>query len=399
MKHNWNEAQEKVDAGVLAGNISSSTSDVSRYLGIPYETVRDAVTRGDLSLNVEVETLVTETNQHFVMVPADDYTEARTMLDGMGYDKEQWIVDRVNVGVFKEHTSHRFTLRSKGITPKYPVLRPVEVNLGSTERKLAEKLDPDLAVILPDLHFGFIDDEPIHNVEAIEAALDYIHAHMPRRIVLTGDLLDFTEWSTKFMVKPEHVNQTQKALNHLNIFLATLRKLAPDAIIDALEGNHDVRFANYLMQKVPQAFQLKTTEGHSITQVSTYVNFRENNIGWIAGYPDNETNVFSPFIKRPVRAIHGHRVGQPPGKSAELHSLPDTSTVFGHIHRAELIWHEGANFTKYFSMSPGTLCRIDGVVPGSKKRNNWMNGIGVLRNYGHFVSPHIAYFGSDGVFR
>jgi len=101
----------------------------------------------------------------------------------------------------------------------------------------------------------------------------------------------------------------------------------------------------------------------------------ELGVNWVGDYPDGEYQLDTHLV-----AMHGVNTKSKPGASVgTLAETREESTVIGHIHRIELatrtVYFNG--FARYVtSMSPGCLCRIDGVVPGVQKKQNWQQGIG-----------------------
>ena len=76
--------------------------------------------------------------------------------------------------------------------------------------------------------------------------------------------------------------------------------------------------------------------------------------------------------------IHGETASGRPLKTADkILEERVTSVVFGHVHRREMATKR-TEAGEVFAASPGCLCRIDGAVPGSTERHNWLQGIVVV---------------------
>jgi hypothetical protein len=148
-----------------------------------------------------------------------------------------------------------------------------------------------------------------------------------------------------------------------------------------------MRFKNYLMRKLPEAFQLRTNIGQEITDIRTYIDFGSLDIEYVDGYPNNEVAVTDQTV-----AIHGHRTSSVPGKTADLHFRHESNVVFGHIHRAELVYRRGVDNSRKFSACPGTMCKIDGTAPGSKVRNDWSMGVLMVEASSRGDLPYILPF-------
>jgi predicted phosphodiesterase len=98
-------------------------------------------------------------------------------------------------------------------------------------------------LLLSDIHV------PYHNIQALTLALKYGLEHEVNTILLNGDIIDFYAIS-RFEKDPRKRNFGHEVLMTRQ-FLATLRKLFPNAAIYYKCGNHDVRYDHYIMRNAP----------------------------------------------------------------------------------------------------------------------------------------------------
>jgi len=238
-----------------------------------------------------------------------------------------------------------------------------------------------VALIVPDIHVGFHGSEPLHDTAAMEAVLDAARAVKPSEVIMLGDNLDLASWSTKFLVSPEDRATTQLAMITLREWLVRLRAIVGRTVpIIWLEGNHEQRIQKYLMAMAPEAMGL-TPVGSKYSALSIpslmALDAPAVNVQYIGPYGA----AYWLWGANGVECTHGDLVRSQGGQTvaARLQSRP-FHTCFGHIHRTEMAsrtihTYEGTKIIH--SMSPGTLARLDGIVPGSPCPN-WQNGFGLI---------------------
>lgn len=253
------------------------------------------------------------------------------------------------------------------------------------------KHDPDwkTAVIFPDAQRPFADKAAV-NV-AMQILTDVQAENGVDRIIHLGDDLDLPEFG-KHRTAPDAMGSLAEALNDQYQNHALERAICPDAEIDYLAGNHEARLTNWLVDNAPQIIGLRRA-GESGEQPVLSIPFLcrldELDVNYIDPYPEGEVWLNSHF-----RAIHGTIVkGAKGGTAAGYLTKGDVSTVYGHIHRSELLYQTRHTFNgprTYLAGSPGCLCDISGSVPstrsgitaegkqGMRGTEDWQNGIWVV---------------------
>ncbi len=142
-------------------------------------------------------------------------------------------------------------------------------------------------LLLSDIHV------PYHNIQALTLALKYGLENEVNTILLNGDVIDFYAIS-RFEKDPRKRNFGHEVLMTRQ-FLATLRKLFPNAAIYYKCGNHDVRYDHYIMRNAPDLLGMDEFNFESLMKLD------ELNITFI---PDKQI-----IHAGKLTILHGHELG------------------------------------------------------------------------------------------
>lgn len=239
------------------------------------------------------------------------------------------------------------------------------------------------ALIIPDSQHGFRRLpggylEPMHDRAACDLAVQMAALLQPEEIVFLGDHLDLAEWSSKFPRPVELVDTTQPALRELHWWIRQIRTVAPSARIRYLEGNHEARICKLLVERTPAAASLTPVgEAEPAMSVSRLLALEDLDVEYVGPYGAES------WLWDRVRVSHGttHRHGGG-ATSAAVVKTATHSEVFGHVHKVEYAQRtvtspRGPRLVT--AMSPGSLCRGDGIVPGARNgaHEDWQHGLGV----------------------
>ncbi|RTK94036.1 hypothetical protein EKI60_04750 [Candidatus Saccharibacteria bacterium] len=254
------------------------------------------------------------------------------------------------------------------------------ISVQSTTRGTKDE-NIGLAISLPDMQIGYHRDNK-GNLLTLqdESAIDISHQIIADLeategidlIVMQGDNADFAEFG-KYSVPPSLQGNTQVTIDRLGAEGATLRKLTPQAKIVYLEGNHEYRVNKTLTDKIPNLIGVsRSGEDKPVLDLSYLCRFDENNIEYLDGYPTNEF-----WASDGLRFIHGSTVKAAKGATAASVLVKGVNTVYGHLHRQELVWSVKTSRGKtenIFAGSAGTSCKTTGEVPSfhSSTRSNGM---------------------------
>jgi hypothetical protein len=288
--------------------------------------------------------------------------------------------------VWNTHTNYQANASLVRIVPvvcEFPNVQgakiiPLKFNVKIPKRKL--KVD----VILPDSQCGYKRDlntgelTPLHDLRAIAIATEIVKDIKPDRVIMLGDMLDLPDWSTHFVRSPEFYFTTQPSLNYMASWIAELRPYCKDMVY--IEGNHEKRMIDSIVQNTIQAYGIKPAnepKSAPVISVPYLLGLDKLKVQYVGNYPHGEF-----YINNNLVCIHGNKVGPKSGQSVmKLLDSPRISIIQGHVHRLEMahktVWTHGSPKI-YQAISCGTLCRIDGVVPGGGTRYNWQQGVGIV---------------------
>lgn len=245
------------------------------------------------------------------------------------------------------------------------------------------------ALIIPDSQNGYKIDRgsnkhtPLHDRKAWDLAIQAAQQTQPDEIICLGDMLDLAPFG-KYSTEPDLHFTTTPTLIELHWWLAQLRLAAPSARITYLEGNHELRLRRQLTDSLKEAVDIRPVndpEGPAALSVPRLLALDELDIHYVSPYPSAEY-----WLWDCIRFYHGTtaRKGGGASTSAVIRDA-NAHTVFGHVHRVELCAKTTTDSTGHnviYAMTPGTIARIDGVVPGATRRSDWQQGLGVA-----YISP------------
>lgn len=282
--------------------------------------------------------------------------------------------------------------------PQWPVVqpaKPITVRYTVPKTTAATPAGFKTAFIFPDIQAGFYRRTdgtlvPIHDVAAIDVALQMLAFVKPDVVIFVGDNADLAEMS-KYRLSPLFQSTVQATVDYLDQLLARVRAIVGDECeIRWVEGNHELRMSVYILDNAKAAFGIRKAgapEQWPALSIPYLCNFDHHGVQYIPGYPANRT-----WINNRLQVIHGTHVVSNGSTAHRYLAHERVSTIYGHIHRRE--WaertktgHDGP-FT-IMAMSSGCLARIDGAVPSTKggmdldgapvtNVEDWQQGIGII---------------------
>jgi hypothetical protein len=352
--------------------------------------------------NINSSTATEELNYKYITdnVVAKKPPTLKSLLEKFDVSEDEWKVTNFKVNqwdvsakeeidgriVWNTHTNYQANatlVRKIPIVCDFPSVQgakvsPLKFNVKIPKRKL--KID----VILPDSQCGYKRDlntgelTPLHDLRAISIATEIIKDIKPDRIIMLGDMLDLPDWSTHFVRSPEFYFTTQPSLDYVASWISDLRPYCDEMVY--IEGNHEKRMIDSIVQNTIQAYGIKPAnepKSAPIISVPYLLGLDKLDVQYVGNYPHGEF-----YINNNLVCIHGNKVGAKSGQSVmKLLDSPRISIIQGHVHRLEMahktVWTHGKPKI-YQAISCGTLCRIDGVVPGGGTRYNWQQGVGIV---------------------
>lgn len=245
------------------------------------------------------------------------------------------------------------------------------------------------AVIFPDAQRPFQDPAAVD--VALQVMTDVQAEHGVDHIIHLGDDLDLPDFG-RHRTAPDALGSLQGAFDDQYRTLAIERAVCPDAKIDWLGGNHEQRLTNWLVDNSPQLIGLRRAgqpETEPVLSIPFLCRLDELDVNYIDPYPEGEV-----WLNSHLRAIHGDVCKSAKGATAAAYlGKGDVSTIYGHIHRSELLYQTRHTFNgprTYLAGSPGCLCDLSGSVPssrsgvnpdgkqGMRRTEDWQNGIWVV---------------------
>ncbi len=287
--------------------------------------------------------------------------------------------------------------------PKWPVVQPApRSEIKYIVRAPSPTPTAKRYFLWPDTQIGFYRSvqtgklSPMHDLRAIDVALQMLKAFRADEVIILGDFLDLTELS-KWPQYAEFSHTTQPAINFGYLLLSHIRSIVgPTAPIKFLAGNHERRMAEYIALNAVKAHGLmaadKNLDNLDLTtfvpktwkwpmhSVPVALHLDELGVEYSAEYPAgefwaNKRNVFThapdKATKREIRAnvFHGH--------------IPEAKM------RTQTVWHHPEDGSSEFSVVaiPGLMgcglvldkaALVQNQTASNRVKMNWQQGVGTL---------------------
>ena len=248
--------------------------------------------------------------------------------------------------------------------------------------------------------------EPIHDERAIRVAQLLCRDLQPDEIINLGDTVDLAALS-HFPPDSNHFQRTLgPAFQQDHDMYAQFRTDNPHAKITEVDSNHNTRLKKFFLKQAGEFYGMKRPgDPEDEYPMFTYpfmINARHFDLNWVSGYGAAEYVYGEEYDKPPIVFKHGTTsVSNGSTASKESNANPETHVVRGHSHRTETAHRTTRSGHYLASVVVGTLCRIDGAVPGVntavddrgevvKKQQNWQNSVLVIHDYeGDYEFQHI----------
>lgn len=229
----------------------------------------------------------------------------------------------------------------------------------------------ETVLVLPDSQNGFRGDEPLHDRTAWEASLVLAELVDLDAVVLLGDMMDFSTLTKKFRKHADLVGKIGQTRDETQYWLARLTAVTPDVHTRKyLAGNHEERLNNTIVDANEDLEGLLT--------VSSLLGLEDLGYDYIGPYGQD-------WPYRGVLYTHGEKYAKFGGQtSAKYLAENSLSVVFGHCHKAEYGMRRYQQKTR-FAACPGTLARINGIVPGNSPNPDWQQGLGLVHYDGNLA--------------
>jgi hypothetical protein len=314
--------------------------------------------------------------------------------NGWGYER----IDGVPVQVPRKTVAHTIeVIPSNDEIYEQATLPDIKI-VSKGDVKPSKPAGVKVAVSVPDMQIGYFRDaDGALTTTHDEAAIDVFHQILlflqettgVDLIVNQGDNLDFPMFSNH-RTAPGYTQTTKLGIDRAGTEAQIQRDICPDSENVWIEGNHEVRLTNMIVDKLPELLIItRANEEEPVLSIPYLCRFEESKTKFVSGYPDGEY-----WASEGLRFVHGSLYSANKGGTANKYLASKVSTVFGHTHRAELL-HDRQKTkdggVSFWAGSAGCLARTDGQLPSAKtgitpggkqntspKTEDWTQGILVI---------------------
>lgn len=215
----------------------------------------------------------------------------------------------------------------------------------------------DKTIVIGDAH------APFEDASAITEIIEVIRRRRPTRIVIAGDWFDNYQLS-RFDKDPRRINALQDDIDVGRDLIATIKRAAPKARIDFLEGNHEFRLRKYICSH-PELASLRALDP------LTFFCMENLGVQW--------HNYRQALVVDGFRIVHGHLVRKRAGYTAHAYlDMYWQSGMSGHTHRLGQIWRRSGDYLVTW-IETGCLCRLNPeYLPDDSA--DWQHGYGWIEN-------------------
>jgi len=266
----------------------------------------------------------------------------------------------------------------------FPVIQPIKLDVKFPKIKIGNDKKLKRCLVIPDSQNGYNRDvvtgklEPFHDRKCWDLVLQLSKKYQPDKIVFLGDMIDLNEWSDHFIKKPEFYFTTQPAIMELTWWFSQMRMANKNAEIVYLEGNHELRLKRAIYTNMVASYNIRPVGAERpALSIPNLLSLDSMNISYIEDYPAAEYWINDNLCTR-----HGELARGGSGKTIDaILKECRSSEIIGHIHRQEMASktaHSRNKIVTYTVCCPGTISRIDGVVPSKKGRENWQQGCSMV---------------------
>jgi predicted phosphodiesterase len=242
--------------------------------------------------------------------------------------------------------------------------------------KLPEQEKNDYSkVIIDEKKIGILSDIhlPYADLDALNAAVGYLLDFGVDCIILNGDILDFYH-ASNFERNPKYRN-IKYEIDVCRLFLEQLRDTFNGIRIIFKEGNHDHRYENKILQRLPEFIDLDLTKLDVVLSLNQYeIDYVKNKRIIKAGH---------------LNILHGHEFAKgfiaPVNVARGFYLRSKANVIAGHHHRTSEHFEQDLNGKLIGAWSTGCLCELN---PYYQPINNWNHGFAVVEIDGDEFRVH-----------
>lgn len=361
-----------------------SFAAIGRHLGVSPSTVRGHASKLGVKSKARADVKINRRSDR--EVTSDDpkeWGDVEELLRRRGLDPADWLVTRARVNEWGGADGQDNSQLRVDLSPRLGLLLAASDKGWSppARAKYQGETTSGLVACLGDHH------APRHNRELHVAVCEWLRKYKPERGVILGDLLDFDQLS-RHRRTPEWTSSVQETLDTAYGILRGYIEASPGTRWQMLDGNHEDRLRNSILDHLSALFGIKRADGDADDErpvLSTPFLLRLDELGveWEApdgGYENAQINLTSELAVR-----HGWVARRGSGQSA-LSSIDHLrySVIIGHCHRQAIVHHTAHSIDgkpkTLLGCEAGTLANIEGGL-GYANAPDWQMGFATAQIY------------------
>lgn len=347
------------------GNVAAA----ARAMGFSSSSLRNKLER------MQYEPPKADSGEVLRNVTSDDPAEwgdVEGLLKRRGLRMDQWTVKGARVNEWGDPVSPMTQLRVD-LMPTLDLIYPARSDgwIAPKVPKRAKNGKPELVAFMGDHH------APHHDEELHAATLAWLAEFQPDRVIVLGDLLDY-DGVSRHRKDPAWSTTMQDTIDAGYGILRGYVEASPATQFQALNGNHEARLRNAVLDQLQAIHGLTRAGGDEHPVLSTPFLLRMDELGieWIGG--DGSYEHEQILVTSELAARHGWIARKGSGASA-LSTLEHLrhSIVIGHTHRQSVVFHTSHSITgepkTLTGVEAGTLARVRGGL-GYAVSPSWQAG-------------------------
>lgn len=273
--------------------------------------------------------------------------------------------------------------------PKFKLPEPVIFNVEKVSLPSVKNNKNKIkrSIIIGDAQIGYERDfssgsfKAFHDCKAMDVVLQVVEQEKPDEVIIIGDMLDHTE-ASKFLLKKEYYFTLQPSINTLGYYFSRLRIASPNSKIIYMIGNHEYRMAKKFMEHMMFAYDIKAYDSKMpVMSLKNLLGLDKLGIEVMESYPNDEY-----WINDYAKCVHGEYL-----KMTTALNNHKITVIQGHLHRNEMISktvHDRYGSDTMTVCSIPCLCKLDGIVPSVKSKENWQNGFCYVESFNENIDIH-----------
>ena len=233
------------------------------------------------------------------------------------------------------------------------------------KRAKRAKGEPQKVIVVSDQH------APFHSKPNHRLLCQFLEDEQPDRIICAGDLLDFPDISRHRTIPGDKWDASVSECIQAGFeVLADYRQAAPNAVMDLLPGNHDVRLAHKVIDQAERLWDIRAAnEKVPALSLQKLLHLDYLHINYV---DETDWKRAKVQINSRLTVRHGYSTKKHPGPT--LLSALGGSTIQGHSHRTSAYYGtsqtiDGPEYR--VAAETGCLCEIEDGLGYAGDNADW----------------------------